>query len=104
MQLSGGAMDGCENGTRKEDQMTDIQNFKTESQVDSQKPSTEKCSHKGQKDMEHTEEDHDDRPLDDWCRVNGWDGCRCCPTCGGSGQYDDCTPCPDCDDGMIDWP
>lgn len=27
-----------------------------------------------------------------------------CPTCRGSGQYDDCTPCPDCDgDGTCPW-
>ncbi len=27
-----------------------------------------------------------------------------CPTCHGSGQYDDCTPCPDCDgDGTCPW-
>lgn len=27
-----------------------------------------------------------------------------CPTCRGSGQYDDCTPCPDCDgDGTCLW-
>lgn len=50
------------------------------------------------------ERDHDDRPLTDWCRTNGWDCVRDCPTCHGSGQYDDCTPCPNCDDGMIDWP
>lgn len=27
-----------------------------------------------------------------------------CPTCHGSGQYDDATPCPDCDgDGSAPW-
>ena len=27
-----------------------------------------------------------------------------CPSCHGSGQYDDCTPCPDCDgDGTSPW-
>lgn len=27
-----------------------------------------------------------------------------CTTCHGSGQYDDCTPCPDCDgDGTCPW-
>lgn len=27
-----------------------------------------------------------------------------CPTCRGSGQYDDATPCPDCDgDGSQPW-
>ena len=27
-----------------------------------------------------------------------------CPTCHGSGRYDDATPCPDCDgDGTLSW-
>lgn len=50
------------------------------------------------------DEIEDDRPATDWCRANGWNSVRDCPTCGGSGQYDDCTPCPECDDGMVDWP
>lgn len=53
---------------------------------------------------EEDDEIHDDRPLDDWCRVNGWNHSRCCPVCGGSGMYDDITPCSECDEGLIDWP
>ena len=32
----------------------------------------------------------DDRPADDWCRAQGWEGCRDCPN-------------PDCEDGMVDF-
>jgi len=55
---------------------------------------------------EEREEAEDDRPLDDWCRAQGWEGCRDCPACGGSGERDGFgtfEPCPVCDgDGIID--
>lgn len=47
----------------------------------------------------------DDRPEGDWCRAqgSGWDSFRDCPACGGGGQYDDCTPCSECDgEGIIE--
>ena len=52
---------------------------------------------------EEEEECEDSRPMDDWCRTQGWENCKDCPACGGSGQYDDSTPCSECDgEGIAD--
>ena len=47
--------------------------------------------------------DEDDRPADDFCRANGWDGLRDCPNPNCDGGLVDFLPCPDCDgDGIVE--